>query len=279
MPPPQPLGRSLVPLDGESLPGFLLRLSFRLNLAPAELAAVTGLTAAGNTGSPHTATLTAVPEAARRDFARMTRLTDSQVTGLGLAAWRERYPLPAGALHRARRLPIDAWSLLAPATRYCPECLAGDGSPVQESFGGPWLKAWHLPVVFACPVHQRLLEHLCPECGQAVHAGPGSSRAFTLLPAARAAGLHPAQCRAVAVPGRGSVRPACCGARLDHAGDRRRASPGMLALQGKVLGLLAPDGPTSTVSVGMQASPGRATSPTCAHSACWPARPGRQPGA
>jgi hypothetical protein len=34
MPPPQPLGRSLVPLADESLPGFLLRLSFRLNLAP-----------------------------------------------------------------------------------------------------------------------------------------------------------------------------------------------------------------------------------------------------
>lgn len=44
--------------------------------------------------------------------------------------------------------------MLAPATRYCPDCLSGDGSAIQESLGGPWLKAWHLPVVFACPAHQ-----------------------------------------------------------------------------------------------------------------------------
>ena len=171
MPPPQPLGRSLVPLAGESLPGFLLRLSFRLNLAPAELAAVTGLTAAGNAGGLHAATLTAVPEAARRAFTHMTRLTDSQVTGLGIAAWQERYPLPAWKPRGNRQLPMDRWSLFAPETRYCPECLAGDGSPVQDSFGGPWLKDWHLPVIFACPVHRRLLEHRCPECVQPVHAG------------------------------------------------------------------------------------------------------------
>jgi len=138
VPPPQPLGRSLVPLVGESLPGFLLRLSFRLNLAPADLAAVTGLTAAGNAGSLHATALTGVPAAARPAFTRITRLTDSQVSGLGLAAWQERYLLPAWA-PGTRRRPPEMWSLFAPTTRYCPECLAGDGSPVQESFGGPWL--------------------------------------------------------------------------------------------------------------------------------------------
>lgn len=255
MPPPQPLGRSLVPLAGESLPGFLLRLSFRLNLALAELAAVTGLTAAKNAGRLHAVTLTAVPAAARRAFTHMTRLTDSQVTGLGLAAWQERYPLPAWMPGGSRQLPMDRWSLFAPATRYCPECLAGDGSPVQDSFGGPWLKDWHLPVIFACPVHRRLLEHRCPECAQSVHAGPASA----LLPAARVTGLHPAQCRAATEPGSSAGRrdtAACCEARLDHAGLRRPASPEALALQGKILSLLAPDGPASTVSAGMPAQPG-----------------------
>jgi TniQ len=255
MPLPQPLGRSLVPLPGESLPGFLLRLSFRLNLAPAEVAAATGLTAAGNAGGLHAATLTAIPEAVRRDFTHMTRLTDSQVTGLGLAAWRERYPLSAGALQTGRRLPIDAWALFAPATRCCPECLAGDGSPVQESFGGPWLKTWHLPIVFACPAHRRLLEHRCPECGQDVHAG----RAFSaLLPAMRLGGLHPAQCRTTPTRrgGTGRALPACCGARLDQAGQRQHASPAALALQDKILGLLDPDGPASTSSAGLPTSPG-----------------------
>ena len=272
MPPPQPLGRSLVPLAGESLPGFLLRLSFRLNLAPAELAAVTGLTAAGDAGSLHAATLTAVPEAARRDFTRMTRLTDSQVTGLGLAAWQERYPLPAWAPRAGRRLPADAWSLFAPATRFCPECLAGDGSPVQESFGGPWLKTWHLPVVFACPAHRRLLEHRCPECGQDIHAGRASN---ALLPAMRLAGLHPAQCRTEVTTSRGRTLPACCGARLDQASHRRTASPELMALQGKILGLLDPGGPASTLCAGLPAPPSGYLTDIRAlgHLACstWPA--------
>ena len=259
MPPPQPLGRSLVPIPGESLPGFLLRLSFRLNLPPARLAELTGLATARDSMCRLPAVLlTGIPEPGRRIFARMTRLTDGQVTGLGLAAWQERYPLPAWMPGKGRRLPMDRWSLFAPATRYCPECLAGDGSAVQESFGGPWLKDWHLPVVFACPAHQRLLEHRCPECGQAVHVRPGVRPAFALLPAMRVTGLHPAQCRAVAVPGRGSrVLPACCGARLDHAGPRQQASPGMLALQGKILRLLDPDGPASTVSAGLPGTAGQ----------------------
>jgi hypothetical protein len=254
---PRPLPRSLVPLPGESLPGFLLRLSYRLNQAPARTAELTGLTAAGNAGRLHAAALTEVPEAARRDFTRMTRLTDSQVTGLGLAAWQERYPLPAWAPTARRRLPADAWSLFAPATRYCPECLAGDGSPVQESFGGPWLKTWHLPVVFACPAHRLLLEHRCPECGQDVHASRASN---ALLPAMRLAGLHPAQCRTT-TPARHGGRPdralpGCCGARLDQAGSRQHASPGLLALQAKILGLLDPDDPASTATAGVPASPG-----------------------
>jgi TniQ len=258
MPAPPQLGRSLVPIPGESLPGFLLRLSFRLNLPPARLAELTGLAAGRHSTSRLPAVLLAgIPEPGRHIFARMTRLSDGQVTGLGLAAWQERYPLPAWMPGKRRRLPMDRWSLFAPATRYCPECLAGDGSAIQESFGGPWLKDWHLPVVFACPVHQRLLEHRCPECGQAVHAGPGDRPAFALLPMMGLAGLHPVQCRTDLTPARAARSlPACCGARLDHAGPRQQASAGVLALQGKILRLLDPDGPASTVSAGTPARPG-----------------------
>src|SRR5260370_18933080 len=52
MPQPRPLSRSLIPVPGESLPGFLLRLSYRLSLPPARLAELAGLRSAGVTGSP-----------------------------------------------------------------------------------------------------------------------------------------------------------------------------------------------------------------------------------
>jgi hypothetical protein len=251
VPAPRPLGRSLLPIPGESLPGFLLRLSFRLGLPPALLAELTGLAPAGRGPRLPAILLTGIPEAAIRTFTRMTRLTSGQAAQLGLASWQGRYPLPATA---AGRRPLISQPVFTPATRYCPDCLAGDGSAIQESLGGPWLKAWHLPVVFACPAHRRLLEHLCPECGQPVHARrPGTYPA--ILPAMRAAGLHPAQCRTERVPARRYRQPVCCGARLDHPRARRPADPRLIALQGKILDLLDPDGAAGTVSAGMPAPP------------------------
>ena len=101
----------------------------------------------------------------------MTRLTIDQVDQLGLASLQERYPLPTEAAKGSGpdRLLLNGRSILVPETRFCPDCLTGDGSPIQESFGGPWRKIWHLPVVFACTKHQRLLEHRCPQCDQLVH--------------------------------------------------------------------------------------------------------------
>jgi hypothetical protein len=199
--------------------------------------------------------LAGIPETGSSAFTRMTRLTGVQAAQLGMSTWQGRYPpviaSPESKARGARRL--DGRLILAPATRYCPECLAGDGSAIQESFGGPWLKAWHLPVVFACPVHQRLLEHLCPGCGQAVR-GRRPGRNPALLPATLAAGLHPAQCRTEIRQGKGR-HPACCGARLDQDSDRRPASPGLIALQDKILGLLEPAGPAATLSAGMPAPP------------------------
>src|SRR6266581_4059051 len=255
MPAPRPLTRSLIPVPGESLPGFLLRLSYRLNLPPARIADLAGLRSAGVRGSRLPPILAAgIPAPALLVFTRVTRLTDSQAGELGLATWRGRYPVPAaGTATGYRRL--DSRLVFAPATRFCPECLAGDGSAVQESFGGPWLKAWHLPVVFACPVHQRLLEHRCPDCGKVVR---GSRAQSAVLPAMWVAGLHPAQCRAELIPSSGGRSlPACCGARLDQARHGRRASTSLIALQAKILDLLRPDGPVSTLSAGLPAPPVR----------------------
>src|ERR1017187_4376411 len=256
MPAPRPLPRSLVPIPGESLPGFLLRLSCRLNQPPAKIAGLTGLSPDRASGTRMPVILLAgVPETASSTFTRMTRLTGAQAAQLGMGTWQERYPpviaSPESKARGARRL--DARLILAPATRYCPGCLAGDGSAIQESFGGPWLRAWHLPVVFACPAHQQLLEHLCPECRKPVHGRrPGAYPA--ILPAMRTAGLHPAQCRTELVPARRYRPPVCCGTRLDQAGARRPAGRRLVALQVKILDLLAPAA-GGTISAGMPATP------------------------
>src|SRR5690349_7088707 len=71
-----------------------------------------------------------------------------------------------------------------------------------------------------------------------------------------AAGMHPAQCRAETAQGQGR-HPSCCGARLDQASPRRPASTELIPLQRKILGLLDPDGPASTLSAGMPARPDR----------------------
>lgn len=257
MPMPPPLGRSLIPLPGESLPGFLLRLSCRLQLPPARLADLTGLVPAGHSGARAPASLlTQIPEPARRTFARMTRLTAGKIAQLGLACLQERYPLPAEAAKNAATVPLSGLPVFAPATRYCPDCLAGDGSPIQDAFGGPWRKIWHLPVVFACTLHQRLLEDRCPECGQVTHDRRTGAPAL-LLPAMRAGTLHPSQCRTVLDPGSSPTLPTCCGSRLDHNPAPRPASPELITLQHKILGLLEPGGPAHTLSAGRPADPAR----------------------
>src|SRR6266702_1714170 len=186
MPAPRPLSRSLIPVPGESLPGFLLRLSYRLNLPPARIADLAGLRSAGVRGSRLPPILAAgIPAPARLVFTRVTRLTDSQAGELGLATWRGRYPVPAaGTATGYRRL--DSRLVFAPATRFCPECRA----------------------------------ELIPSSG-------------------------------------GRSLPACCGARLDQARHGRRASTSLIALQAKILDLLRPDGPVSTLSAGLPAPPVR----------------------
>src|SRR5260370_4168240 len=115
MPAPRPLSRSLIPVPGESLPGFLLRLSYRLNLPPARIADLAGLRSAGVRGSRLPPILVAgIPAPALPVFTRVTRLTDSQAGALRLATSRGGYPVPPAA-PPPRYLRADHPPVFAPA--------------------------------------------------------------------------------------------------------------------------------------------------------------------
>ena len=240
-PRPRPLTRSLEPLAGESLAGYLLRLSSRLRISPLQLARLTGCASDSSAVSSRHLLLTLDVQR----FARATRLSVSEASSLTFARWADRYPpITRSRTGEGPPLILDDW-LLATSPRYCPDCLAGDGSPVQRQYGGPWKMTWHLPIAFACPQHHRFLREGCPRPHP---ASPGAPRLIA-FPAASA--LHPAQCRMPLQPGRAAGNRPSCGTRLDQPGDLdqpggndlRRPSADTLNTQQGLLALLSPQHP------------------------------------
>ena len=252
---PRPLPRSLDPLPGEALGGFVLRLAHRLALTPGQVAMATGLTASPQRiPAAHTIALgTRTAEA----FARATRLSVSEAHALTLARYAANYPpLSACPPGRACPRPAPAWILTA-SSRYCPDCLAGGGSPIEEQHGGAWQILWRLPVIFACTEHQRILRCLCPGC-----ARPAFSRrpVPSLVPRPGYPDLHPCQCRH---PPHGepatSRRPrSACGTRLDtsrHSPDDPHAGHAtLMQFQARLLDLLHASAPAA-LSCGAPATP------------------------
>ncbi|PAZ16491.1 hypothetical protein CLM62_07965 [Streptomyces sp. SA15] len=236
-------GRSLDPLDGESLAGFVLRLSHRLRVSPIELARLTGMT-----DRPHVARAalsTFLTPSQASGFATATRLTPDEAVAMTLEPLASRYP-PLGrsldGIRAGRTLTIHTsdW-LFATTCRYCPVCLTGDGSPIQNEHGGPWQNLWRLPVVFACTRHDVFLEHLCPSCKEPINASNRSQ----LIARPAVTGIHPAHCRSTQEQDRGKIRPgAPCGAPLGHdAPGGHRPGPALLTLQHKIVNMFGTNCP------------------------------------
>jgi hypothetical protein len=225
-----PLPRSLDPLTGESLGGYLLRLSWRLRVSPAHLARVTGCARGRQVYLAPNLLLTF--DAQR--FARAARLSVEEASALGIASWADRYPpIATSRVAPGAHIVLDGW-LLSSILRYCPDCLAGDGGPVQREYGGPWQRIWQLPFTFACVQHHRYLRQSCP----GPHSGDRSR--WQLISYPSGTGLHPLQCRLPLNPGKTGRYRNSCGIRFDQVGedDGPRPSPEALNLQERLLALL-----------------------------------------
>ncbi|SFH09992.1 TniQ protein [Streptomyces mirabilis] len=243
----RPLGRSLTPLPDESAAGFLMRLSCRLETSPAEIAIATGLVTPARARNPLPQVLQP-PDGVIELFARRIRSTEEEAARMFLTAFAEKYP-PASNLPRSYRTSVGSrhnrWLFLH-ASRFCPVCLAGDGSPVQRAFGGVWKRTWRLPPVFACLVHHRYLAHECPVCHvSALSTNPGTVHGS--LPRWRDSGIHPARCRSTNEEGgvrRRSTPEMGCPARFDQVSPPSIVpSVQVEQLQDRLLSLLSPDGP------------------------------------
>ena len=246
---------SLEPLEGESLPGFLVRTAYRLDRSPARIAELCGLDARQRRVS--SAYLRTIQGDTLRQFAFTARLTEGEADGLTLRRLAQTYP-PLSRIrtdtNRIGRAASSNWALTL-SSRYCPACLRGDTQAIEKTLGGGWQLLWHLPLVFACVRHRRLLEHLCPGCSLPLNAAAGPSHA-TLIKNAGLTGLHPLECRntvSLNADGRsdsvGRARTVPCRARLDGTDNRAGNSlfaadlDQLLSLQQRLLDYLTPHGP------------------------------------
>lgn len=258
----RPLPRSLDPLEDESLPGYVLRLSHRLGVGPGPLILRMGVPSSRKDRT----TLIRIPvscaislgEADLAAFCHATRLSRHEAAGLLLASLGTRYgPLSSEFRGRStsgtRRLQYNNPWLLTTRTQYCPDCLAGDGSEIQQRHGGAWRRLWRLPPVFSCPHHERFLRRYCHLCGELAQ----NRHSNDLIARPRDSELHPVRCRATPKPPSPRAMSPACGADLtqapssDEPMSRDHQSRDVLfTLQKKYLSFLSPDGPKQVSSIG-----------------------------
>jgi hypothetical protein len=247
------LPRSLVPLPDETLTGFVLRLSHRLGTTPGEIAVRTGLPSRLPLGF-----LYHLDDEHLTGFARATQLAPAEVSGMLLAPFGERYgPLnPAVTPRRtpARMIYDNPW-VLTRSTRYCPHCLAGDGTAIQDLHGGAWRRLWRLPVTFLCLRHQRLLQHQCPGCATPAQFAPAVNAIARLTDHT----LHPWQCRFTTRPTPLQQSGTACAVDLTRL-DPPLAAPDavtmtvLLRVQQQLIDLLLASGPETAMSAGAPVS-------------------------
>lgn len=202
----RPMPRSLDPLPGEALAGYLSNLAYRLDVTPAELAVRTGLETSRIVVSIDTGFAVRLPDATAVNFSRACNLSDREVTDLTLARWDGLLFDSNDPGKAARTLHGNGW--LRPLdTRACPLCLA-DGHPHAPD-RRVWHAAWKTPWAVACAQHGVLLADACNGCGHRFNQS--GNRITSLVPNPTYAPTHPAACRT-----RLTGEERLCGQRIDR---------------------------------------------------------------
>ncbi|MFF3663899.1 TniQ family protein [Streptomyces olivochromogenes] len=236
------LPRSLAPLPEESLAGYVLRLSHRLRRTPGRTAELCGLLTYRKDRLSTALLQYLTPEQAGR-LAAAARLTSDEVHALTLDSLTGVYPpltVVRNVRERTQTMASAQWALDF-SSRFCPDCLAGDGSDIQNIHGGAWKLIWHLPVVFACPRHQRILHYRCPQCRNLLNNHTRTR--VNLVKVASRLVEHPLQCRNPVPPISGTGPAVLCASRLDHTpsqGPDGTDLEHLIAFQRRLLARLTP---------------------------------------
>jgi len=230
---PMPLARSLDPLPGESLAGYVLRLAHRQDRSPNAMTARIGLRPELER-APAGLNLGMTPEQIA-SFSAACRLTEQEARALTLADRLGALLAPDEHRTHDGLMPAALAAWISPGrTRWCPDCLRG------EDGDGYWRLSWQVPWHYACLRHRRFLHDLCPECDNAIGQGRADGPFGELVPNAGVADLSPDACR---------HRPAddqpVCAHRLSEQDPYSPPPPtgDALAAQGRLDALLGLDGP------------------------------------
>jgi hypothetical protein len=149
---------TMPPIPGESFDSWLVAYAARLQAGTGELAAAIGLPL-GYLNTQTRVLLTGVlPTTVLDRIAEATGVATDVLAGM----FHAPVPTPATPLKPAARAIRNSWTPTA-GTKFCPNCLAGNGGRLQL--------AWRLPWSFLCLDHNRLLVNACPRCGQPPYVG------------------------------------------------------------------------------------------------------------
>jgi TniQ len=147
----------LSPLDGESLPGYVVRYSHTFAIQPGDVVRALGLNGdAGRVAAAGRYGVTLSADQLAR-AAQASGLGADRLQAMLLASFVGR-AFPRSSVSMSVALAVEAHSheVLVWSSRFCPQCLREDGA---------WLLRWQLGWSLVCVRHRALLLRCCPDCG------------------------------------------------------------------------------------------------------------------